>query len=100
MRLKVQGRHFKCTVSNKCPNVWRGIKIIPSLLLLSCKSPVFVKGNLHRKKNCRKVRFCRKYFLLEEVQKQVFVGVPAQIHGKISWENFSKRIELKPITSL
>ena len=39
-------------------NVQRGIKVVPSLPC--CYVILSARGSLNRKKNCRKLRFCRK----------------------------------------
>ena len=47
---KIQVSNFRCKVANKCMDICRGIKIIPSPPSLSCESSVFVKLNLDSKK--------------------------------------------------
>ena len=56
MGLNKRRSHLTCKIANKCLNnvsgwnLWRRIKMVPSLLLLSCETPVSVKENSDRKK--------------------------------------------------
>ena len=73
MQLKIQPCQMAC----------RRIKMVSFLFPQSCELSVSVKENLGRRKNSRKLRFCRKVvILLKEVQKQVFTGVPVKTHRK------------------
>ena len=70
--LKVQGRHFRYKVGNKCLNVRQEIKIVPSLTLLLCKLSVFVKGNLDRKKFEEHLNFPENSNFITECTKAGF----------------------------
>ena len=53
----VSSSHFTCKVANKCLNVLRGIKCVPSLTLPARESLLSVKGNRDRKKKTENLDF-------------------------------------------
>lgn len=72
MRLKLRDTHFRCNVANKCLNNLRGIKIVPSLVLLSCESLVPVKRNLDRKQIAKNLYFVENSDFIGEITELGF----------------------------
>ena len=76
MWLKIWGSNFRFKVANKCLNVWRGIKSVLSLLVSSCETLVFVKGNLGKKKIEENLDFVENSNFIRGTPEHVFANVP------------------------
>ena len=59
--MELWGSHFRCKVTNKWLNVQRGIKNIP-LFPCCCVNHQCLWKETWKKKNCRKLTFCRKWW--------------------------------------
>ena len=82
MQLKICDSHLSCKVANKCRNVLRGMKSIPSLPLSSYELLVTVKGNLGRKKFTENLDSVQNSSFIRDSTEASFCGCSTETVGK------------------